>query len=490
MKKKKSTYEDFLFKLLFLRYVDSRTLQLFEKCNTGSSRFLKRGLENGHIKKAKTEMYKEKMKRDARTVVYYTITKKGIRYLYEAAQYEWFREIDNEIIRSMSLCYPFEQGKDDRYRMMLYARAIIMACRAGASIDSGCFKDVHTIRNNTLDAEDDEWGDIDDWLGNDQKEQDTLNNSRVVFTDIIKQVLDKEAYSGLELFEIPYSPNGKNRCEFHGSYTVKQVASQFNSMSDVKDFVRGRYRGVLDSYYKSVLVYTEPVFGLSWPKWFTEYEATAFRIWKRTKSFAHSDRLGFEGNTIKDCIAILVDNENEFKNMWDDKYGTRKKDTEGIGGNVYKCYIIPVSDVGGQFLRWLMQTDDTENNKQIANLRIAEFGDKKNDHPSCKEFVLKDENGIETAMNLQFDVKALERVAAYANRHQDQSFNIVCCDWQEKYYNKVLPENVECRVHRFPEYIIPTPKTSPEELVKLPRIDEKKEAEIEEKRVQKLLESE
>ena len=33
-------------------------------------------------------------------------------------------------------------------------------------------------------------------------------------------------------------------------------------------------------------MYTEPVFGLAWSEWCTQNELTAFRIWKKTKSFA------------------------------------------------------------------------------------------------------------------------------------------------------------------------------------------------------------
>ena len=76
------------------------------------------------------------------------------------------------------------------------------------------------------------------------------------------------------------------------------------------------------------------------------------------------------------------------------------------------------------------------------------------------------------------------------SKHPEQIFNVVCCDWQTKYYWKVLPENVQCIVYRFPEYIMPTPKTSPEAIPYLPKVNEEKEKRIAAKRAKELLGSE
>lgn len=492
LKPKRETmgYEDFLMKLLFFRYVDLRSLQLIGKFKSDTSRFVTKGLKEGHIKKVKFELSQKNKKREARTIVCYSITKIGIQYLHDATQHEWFSEIRNEIIRMMSLTYTYERSKQDKYRMTLYSRAIIIAGRAGASIDKGCFQDQHIFRNELTRMEDEAWEEGEDWQTEERTDQKLSDSNRILLTDILNQVIDEELYNQMELFTIAYKPDDANRIEFHGNNTMKHVASKFNSVSDGKDFVRGRYQGVLDSYYKSVLVYAEPVFGLAWSEWFTQNEQTAFRIWKKTKSFAHPSRLGIEGNEMKDCIAIFVENEIEFEKMWNNKYGKRKGEDTGIGGDVDKCYIIPVSDLGSQFLSWLMLRNDAEYNKQLADDRIQNLGDKLNDHRSCKDFVIKDKNGIETAFNLQFDVKVLERVAAYASKHPEQIFNVVCCDWQTKYYWKVLPENVQCIVYRFPEYIMPTPKTSPEAIPHLPKVDEEKEKRIAAKRAKELLGSE
>lgn len=475
-KRETGGYEDFLMKLLFCRYVDLRSSLLVGKFKSTASKFLSKGLEQGHIKKVKMELSQKNKKRQARTIVYYSITKTGIQYLHESTYHEWFSGIRDDIIRRMSLTYSYERSQSDKYQMILYSRAIIMAGRAGASIDKGCFQDQYIFRKELAESEDKAWEEDRDRQAEERTDQKLSDSNRILLADILNQGVDEELYRQMELFAIAYKPNDVNRIEFHGSNTMKRVASKFNSASDGKDYVRGRYQGVLDSQFKSVLVYTEPVFGLAWSEWFAQSELTAFRIWKKTKSFAHPSYLGIEGNAMKDCIAIFVENEAEFQKMWDNKYGKRKGDDTGIGGDVDKCYIIPVSDLGSQFLSWLMLKDDAAYNNRIAKARITKWGDRKNDLRSCKDFTLKDKDGIETAINLQFDVKVLERVAACASRYPDQSFNIVCCDWQEKYYRKVLPENVQCIPYGFHDYIIPTPKTPPEAIQYLPMVDPEKEA--------------
>ena len=64
LKPKRETmgYEDFLMKLLFFRYVDLRSLQLVGKFKSDTSRFVTKGLKEGHIKKVKFELSQKSKK--------------------------------------------------------------------------------------------------------------------------------------------------------------------------------------------------------------------------------------------------------------------------------------------------------------------------------------------------------------------------------------------------------------------------------------------
>jgi hypothetical protein len=167
-----------------------------------------------------------------------------------------------------------------------------------------------------------------------------------------------------------------------------------NSIS-VRDVISGRYSGVAESFYKSVLIYTAPVFGMGWSKWYVNKEITVFEIWKKAKSIT-SELYRFSNGP---SAALIVQNPKQFANLYFDVDHERRQSQERFGGEFQQLYILPLNDDGIKHFRLLMATDDVSFDGQTVNDAIKSGNFVKNKGAYFSLFPLLNEKGQRTALD-------------------------------------------------------------------------------------------
>lgn len=403
------SYAMFLTLLMFNRVFNLQTLAFVCGDQKLAYYYRNKAIKNGHIHCSRYTM----RERTKHVYVVYTLTKKGFHYLLEHDKNikYLFPSEDCAILKTLK--------KDDykperKIRIARTSEALAFAEASGASIPSNNF--ISGLMS--IAASDDEAGDglsIEEYL---------CDN------------LTDEVFVSLGLY-------GKTSIEgagivFYTGNCIKSMYGEKNNSISVRDVISGRYSGVAESFYKSVLIYTAPVFGMGWSKWYVNKEITVFEIWKKAKSIT-SELYRFSNGP---SAALIVQNPKQFANLYFDVDHERRQSQEKFGGEFQQLYILPLNDDGIKHFRWLMATDDVSFDGQTVNDAIKSGNFVKNKGAYFSLFPLLNEKGQRTALGFQLDAKKMLQIEATAKALPKETFQILCLDWQETYYHAVMPDNV------------------------------------------------
>jgi len=418
-------YGEFLSVFALERIVDARSINLLETPNKRAE-FIKFALREGHLKEqAIVEEHKikdgkiggkTKWKRLRAKTTVYTITKAGLRYLSENVS-EFFDL--TYAPRNMKIFCGAEYTPHRKKRMANNTAALLLAKAAGA-----------TIRAESLCYPKEEFNtgffcDMSDPDGNAY----TLKSYYTDFLpghayDMLVRRLDWAAGPGEE----------EDRIEYHTGAQMKHLISGASFRGTERDYARGRYDGVLDSHRKSILLYVAPSFTLSWGNWDAWREYNAMSLWMRTYSLAE-DKAALRKGGVQ--AALVVKNSKEFEDNFRQKYATNAT-LEPFGGRFSHVYIIPKSTIGAAHLNFILLVDE-EWEKGMMQKMIVDGYQGEN---SNSIFPLRSQRGELTALGFMLDAKQLKRVIDTANHDVERQYRILCFDWQEEYYRRVLPPNI------------------------------------------------
>ncbi len=410
--------------IALIRVIDSRLVTaIFNgSCNKSSARakFINYAVEKNKF--LKKHVIRGKYNNTEKAITYYSITRKGLAYISNQG-HEFFQIID--MSKPWRIFERSEQTRKAIKRQLILTTGIIMSWLAGAVIDETVWTDPYLMKDpDTEDDEDMAFDDLDD-----AEYENGFNNTGKTYwiKDYYRAYIDQTVISDI----LQYDQNNSDII-FYSAARVKRTAAQVSAEGSVIDFVKGRYAGILDSKHKCLLLYSTDITIMQWDSHLVKAELSAYSFWTRTNAIASQQQLLRNGTT----AALFVSSPRDFYNQ----FNLHKKGCD-MGGSFSHLYIVPKSDIGAKFLRWIMLLDDKTMNDQMTEYLDANgLFVKSNNHHEL--FPLRDKDGNETFLGFMLDAKLIARLCRVAGANAKLHYVVCCYDWQEDYYKQVLPENV------------------------------------------------
>ena len=414
-------YYDALKTIAILRAIDSKTLNLLFVSIRVRSAFLKKALQQNHLKETQIREWSASESYRKRTTTYYIITRTGLNYLAGKQGDIFSRFID--IDGSVPVFDSNEYGQDKRKRLLSFRTAAVLAKAAGANINLSAFSYLSGTGRKPED---------------DSGHEPAGNPSLPMYYE---RYLTPEFIDQCGLLKNLYSEEDDQFMTFHSGQEVKRIVTTASVQGTSRDFSSGKYAGVIDSHFKSMMIFVAPSFTMSWSDWNMRDELTAYGLWARRNRIPDQYQRDRNGTT----AALIVDNAREFAYHF---LGCQKKGAgESFGGKFSHMYIVPNDVVGAAFLRWIMLMDEKSMAEQLNNDAVSFLGYEQNrDQFSREVFPLRSEAGAWSAAGFILDGKKIQVWYNAATRNPTEKLEIICWEWQKDFYKRVLPENVSYSV--------------------------------------------
>lgn len=424
-----------LSRILVNRMIDSKSLRFQIGNKNTATNIIEKAIRNKHIKENKLEIKKGRVKK---TETYYVITKTGVDYLLNNLQHEWKYKINTDDIKKFPIIKSGERNAKNILRELAYSSSIVMAEKCGAYIGKNTvfkFEDDKADKDDELIDEDIDF--VEDSYASEIEEDVNAEygKAKASMAQMIGKVISEEEWKEWGLYN-PY----QDEIVFHGSKELKENAKSVGIAHDAMDFARSRIRGVLDSKEKSVAVYVNTKFGLTWEQFNTKPEKGLVRMWRVSKATAPQEVLSRLGT----CVAIIVENPMEFESMIKSKYSSRRSESidESFADIYDHVYVVPNDTDGCEHLEWLMLTNTENETSKLCESAKASGKFISNDIKTKKQFALRDTAGNEVAVGIALDIRDMVSISRAATSEPDRKFFVICYDWQKKYFEKALPSNV------------------------------------------------
>ncbi len=411
----RNAYLSLLLRLLFLRVCDSQTITLMFGGGSYASQLRTQAERNGHIKKRIITV----RERTRHSVTLYSLTKKGYAYLLEKEEKIGSLLFFNLTGPKTMLLKRSDFKEERQLKIARDSAALIFAERTGAAI---------TCNNFSASLQDGTGDPIDD---------DSTSDESTSFETHFRDFLFDGNYSEIKLFA--NTSIESTDMVYHNSTVIKTEAGHANSYVTARDFLAGRYSGIIDSPYRSMMIYVAPMFGMRWQTWLTQKEIGAYTVWGKMHALASNAQRNKTGS----CAALIVNNPRQFSNLYLNLDRAKREKEDFFGGPFDHFYILPFTSTGVHHLKWLMHIDDDDFRKTIIRSSIKSGRLKQYEGPAPGSFPLVDEKGIRTAVGLELDAKKMLLIQGTADRFPGNKFAVICAPWQVPYYEAVMPENVE-----------------------------------------------
>ena len=193
----------------------------------------------------------------------------------------------------------------------------------------------------------------------------------------------------------------------------------------------GRYAGIVESPLKTVFLYAGRRQGMGWSKPSVDTDVRACQAYVNLVSRYHSNRSGEKHG------AMLVANAKMFEDLYKDKEGKRRKG-EGFANGFHDMAIFPMTEEGVYSFVKYMAVDTREYQEDLVESAIASGLYRRN--PSASNlFPLVNSGGVRMAIGLFIDaIQIRNLIAAYET--DKKPMGIVCYEWQQDYYRRVVPD--------------------------------------------------
>ena len=425
-------YYDALSIIALVRVIDSKSITLLFTSDVLRSRFVRKAIEQKHIRKI--QIKERNNNNESKADTYYQITGEGIKFLSEQDK-DIFEMISSQT--SMALFSKIDIRPGVRTRQVEVSTAIIISKAAGAVIPPEVFGSMSTSELDSDTVPTDETELID---------EPTIYSSIYTLRNFYHDFLTEDSSLYQNTFACDIDSDDENYIVFHDRGLVKETLASRSSKHEIRDYYSGRYAGIIDSNFKSAIVYVAPRFTMPWTRWLINAEVNAYRLWKRTNALG-----AVQQQLNQETCVVVVDNAHDFAYHYLAKNRNRGKG-EIFGGTYAHCYIVPNTRTGTKFLNWLMLTEDDVIIRDMTQFSIDSGEFFQNNSRTSPQFILRDKGNIETAICMTFDAKQLNMILYYIKDFPEKLFQIICFDWQKDYLQRIMPNNVMYRT--FPMSII------------------------------------
>lgn len=400
------TYTDALTAIALMRIIDSKALNLLFTDSSRRAQFVKKAVEKGHIKKIDVD---ETRKQERKSKTLYAITESGLCFLanFNKPLFDLLEAKDN-----MRIFNDQESKESTKLRLAAVNTALLLSHCAGAAIPA------ETLCGLTADI-------AADGAGESVRNMYTLK-------DFMRELMLSENLDYFDVFNRECAPKDENYMVFHDRAFIKETLAEEIIAGSTNDYQAGRYAGIVESKHKCVMLYTAPMYTMSWSKWLIKGELDAYQMWRRTNSIVQSGRQLPHVS----ISAVIVGNARVFAYHFLSRKRQRDK-TEVFGGQFTHVYIIPNDFNGVRFLNWLMRIDVTELENRVLKVFAMNNNFIMDQNGDCWT-----KDGAKLVVGLTLDAKRIQRIINYINRFPTQKIAIICLDWQKDYYRRVLPETV------------------------------------------------
>lgn len=412
------SYYDALTVIALLRTVNSKTVTLLFQDHTLRAHFIRKALSQKHIRKS---VVQERVNNERKSQTLFSITWKGLEFIAErdGGLYELLL---NQ--QGMSVFSPMESKAAVKVKLAAISNTVVIASSAGALIPAKTFGSIQSESQGRAE---------------DGAEDEGERNPASLYTlkDFYRDYLEDDSFILQNVFSADLPPRSDDYMVFYERGSIKAMLSQESERGDIKDFQSGRYTGIIESYFKTVMMYVASLYTMPWSRWLVNAELNAYRMWGRTYSITDI-RQQSRNLTM---AAVIVNNARDFAYHFQ---GSKRKRERGeiFGGSFAHVYVIPNDHTGIRFLNWLMHIDDDGIQKEMAGMAIRSGKYSENGTRSAAPFVLRSLSGKETSVMLTMDSKQIITMQYYALEKPEQEFEVICFDWQEDYLKRVLPANI------------------------------------------------
>ena len=434
--------------------------------NAMQSRILKAAKKQNHIRQLeKTNIVKGRKKKNT----YYAITPQGIRYLYQCALEDekvstksrkktslpWLSYINIEDTKKAKILTGINEWKGRQFQI---SEAAVIAELAGAKLnqfihdpyesvlDISCqelteenirkanMKEVASLQGIAKKASLDERPKTKE----NQTMQELVRGAilRWIVAESQDQEQEKNDYENLV-------PESTDYIRFLHPRTVKycSILSSGGDEGNASDASRGRFSGLVQSHFRSVLLYSLHTPNLNWPDSLALAEQATLQRWIMQLKPSFRDGSLMAGS----CGAVLVQSPYRFDSLINDAGSMRTTKTP-LGNHFRHLFLIEVSKRGADNLRDIMLHTEEEHCEAVLN-----------------EFE-QDYAGIELHLNTGFhnelfpayhvengntfylmvgdwiDIKDLPELKRILQTNQTVGCDIICHPWQVDYYKTALGE--------------------------------------------------
>ena len=473
---KLSITEKILFILAVTNFIPRGSLNVLAK-NPTSVRHAIQRLEKKKFIKISDKTYKDKYpkRKMDRTIKVVSITRAGLEHLinldkhlsaYDYSYLAWIDQMPNELYR-LEIVPPSTSSKTIINHCAL-STATAMAYVMGASFGTAFVSDyyseefkINDVSNlhgiNFLKEQVNLSEEKNDLKMDDNKiavmsleeENDRMYQSKHE-NDVIK--LSNLVISALELSgEYPLI-NGFNylgndsKIRFTNRKIVKQIFND-NDGDDMKNRY-GRYAGIFESKYMSVLTYVAPKKGFSWNDWIVVPELVAYKYYLSFGAkYADGKTVALNRET---HACLLVENPRQFADIFYDKKNRRKLENKGddpLGTGLEDLVVFSITYEGAMAFEKYLSAPIGSYHQAIIERCLSSDIFYKNEGYAPLVFPFLDKNDVYYFDGTIVDIKKIQVLLKAVHDCPDMKVCIICDNWQVDYYKRVL--DFECIYRRF-----------------------------------------
>lgn len=371
---------------------------------------------------------------------YYQITPKGLEYLAKKShrfpdEMKWVGNLLSAMEQCQLLRERSVRGHIQMRRYLSISGAAVFSAAAGfrvnavtprGQIDGEELSDLYI---DTLDNDD-----FDLWLSEEETDiQDGAENksemTRTTQGRIIENLLEK---AGMEQRHNGAIINKRSAVSFTSVYEMKKRIGAVLGAGHTHS--GGRFTGVVESPFKSVLLYEGKKDGVGWSKWLTDIDLQVYRIYKARVSENKNYQLGMEHG------AMLVNNAKMFAELLLNKRG-KMKPNEKFANGFSSFMMFPISSMGVRQFAEYMRTDIQMHRARLVADAVDSGLYQRNIGGYANLFPLKTYDGTLMAVGTFMDAVMIQKILD-SQTGMSFPFGMICYDWQQDFYCRIFSEDV------------------------------------------------
>ena len=273
----------------------------------------------------------------------------------------------------------------------------------------------------------------------DSTEDEPSEEGSKTYVNVFREYLVEDLRQ--DQIELSRSVNSGEELRFFGTSQVKmKVLSNISGDIYVRDYDKCMFNGIVESQFKSVLMYSSYTIGFGWKMWNVRQDLRVADLWCRSYSICKSFRPSLQFETHDGCF--LFKNVRQFIDYYSDAAKVRRDGTV-LGQGFKHFYGVPRNHTGVCHLNFILTNPEEIWNEKVKNRLAMTDGmiAEKNWHPNTFELLANDGwNETYFMIGTHLDVRKIQLAKKIADVNDNRRFGVICFQWQEEYYKRLFPE--------------------------------------------------